>query len=84
MTRDDLKQDESFLLFQTRVLHAQMDAEAHTVNSGLLTDRSIFDPIAYAAWRFGVVSPQVHTLVHLLSYCVTSEIEPAMQQGACY
>ena len=60
LTRDDLQRsNEKFLIFQTLVLQAQMEAEAVVVNAGLLTDRSIFDPLAYAVWRFGLGSMQV-------------------------
>lgn len=59
MTRDSLQRDEDFLLFQKLVLEAQVGAEAKVTSTGLLTDRSIFDPLAYAAWRFGVSSPEV-------------------------
>ena len=59
MTRNDLQRDEAFLVFQKLVLEAQIAEEAEVTSSGLLTDRSIFDPLAYATWRFGADSPQV-------------------------
>lgn len=66
MTRDDLQRDEDFLQFQKLVLEAQIAAETAVTHDNLLTDRSIFDPLAYATWRFGARSPQVmHHLVSL-------------------
>lgn len=68
LSRESMDEPAQFIRLQKLIARAQYEAEEGAIRSAgsngfIKSDRSVVDPLAYTAWRFGISSPEVRGIL---------------------